>query len=158
MENPFQSNLRRPWLLLCATLLLCYVLAPSAPDGALDLDAVGTWVEILMFIFSFPLSLTALLGFHELDLGLTSRLQFWALALALGYFQWFHLVPIFLPRKTAPIVTLNLAAGGGVAPADSAPTPARLAPASLSETGAPPVPQFNERGRTPLERVLDDER
>ena len=29
MQNPFQPNLRKPWILLCASLLLVYTIMPG---------------------------------------------------------------------------------------------------------------------------------
>jgi hypothetical protein len=164
MRNPFQSNVRRPWLLLSATLLLAYSLAPYKPSGGFDFNAVATFLEILMFLISFPLSLVALLASDEFGGGPITRSQFWALALALGYFQWFHLAPFFLRRRSAPALTLNLAADPTVAsavrvapPHTREPAPYSPPSAALTAADAPPVPQFNERGRTPLERVFEDE-
>ena len=78
--------------------------------------------------------------------------------MGLGYAQWFHLFPALLRRRSERATTLNLAAGEGVAP--HAPTPLGLASAAakpLDEAQRPPVPQFNERGLTPLERILRDD-
>lgn len=155
MRNPFASNVRRPWLLLCATLLLTYALAPLRRPGEFDPNSVSTLLEIFMFFLSFPLGLVALVFSQEYGAGFISRTQFWALTLSLGYFQWFHLFPVFLRRNHPPALTLNLAAERAAAPAGPAASAAGPPPKPLPD--APPVPQFNERGRTPLERVFDEE-
>jgi hypothetical protein len=153
MRNPFQSNVRRPWLLLSATLLLAYALTPFKPTGELDVNAVATLLEIIMFLLSFPLSILAVVASQEFGAGLVTRTQYWALALALGYFQWFHLAPLLLRRRRVPAVTLNLADASPVAPA----APAARPPAALTAADDPPVQQFNERGRTPLERIIEED-
>jgi hypothetical protein len=123
--------------------------APSAP------------LEALMFLLSFPLGTAAGFLFHSPDMGLKGRFVFWALAMGLGYAQWFHLFPALLRRsgqeQTRPSTTLNLRPAGSVASA--APLGLNATPNTTRPLDAarPPVPQFNERGLTPLERVFRDE-
>ena len=84
----------------------------------------------------------------------------WMLALAVGYAQWFHIFPALLGRKNKSVTTLNLAAVGNVAfEGDPAPQtdPATYETKPLSAPNEPPVPQFNDRGLTPLERILRDD-
>ena len=80
-----------------------------------------------------------------------------ALGMGVGYLQWFHLFPALLRRAAEPPAptTLNLSAAHGVAPR----APLGLGatrPLALPESARPPVPQFNDRGQTPLERVFRD--
>jgi hypothetical protein len=79
------------------------------------------------------------------------------MALALGYVQWFHLVPALLARRRPAVTTLNLSPDNMVASAPAAaydcapgPPPAK----QLDAAPTPPVPQFDARGLTPLERIL----
>jgi hypothetical protein len=157
MQNPFQPNLRKPWLLLCTTLLLVYSIMPGARRTLFFDAAPSSLLEGLMALLSFPLGTAAAFLFHSSDFGLTGRFAFWAAAMGLGYAQWFHLFPA-LKRWEARrrINTLNLSGGESVAPASplglnaATPSPALDAP-------RPPVPQFNGRGQTPLERVFRDD-
>ena len=159
MQNPFQPNLRKPWLLLCTTLLVLYSIMPGGHRTLFFDAAPSSVLEAAMALLSFPLGTAVAFVFHSSDFGLTGRLAFWAAAMGLGYAQWFHLLPA-LKRWEARrrINTLNLYGDPNVAPAsplglDVTPTPTLDAP-------RPPVPQFNERGLTPLERILrnDSER
>jgi len=114
-----------------------------------------------MFLLSFPLGTAAGFLLHSPDLGVKGRFLFWALAMGLGYAQWFYLFPALLRRagrQTRPPTTLNLSPAAGVAstrPLGLGATAAAQPPAL--DAARPPVPQFNERGLTPLERVFRDE-
>ena len=157
MENPFQPNLRKPWLLLCTTLLLVYSIMPGEHRTLFFNAAPSAFLEAVMSLLSFPLGTAVLFLFHSDDLGVFGRFAFWAAAMGLGYAQWFHILPALSRRdERRGLNTLNLSAGSSVAPAsplglDSA----RRSPAL--DAARPPVPQFNDRGQTPLERVFRDE-
>ena len=110
-----------------------------------------------MSLLSFPLGTAVAFVFHSGDFGIFGRLAFWAAAMGLGYAQWFHLLPA-LRRWEARrrIHTLNLSACAGVVPRPAFDSRATQ-PLGLPDAARPPVPQFNERGQTPLERILRDE-
>jgi hypothetical protein len=158
MQNPFQPNLRKPWILLCTSLLLVYTIMPGGHVTLFFSDAPSAPLEALMFLLSFPLGDAAAFLFHLPWLDSTQRFAFWAFAMGLGYAQWFHLFPALLKRAGERSTTLNLTGGESVALPTRAPL--RLASAEtkpLNEAQRPPMPQFNERGLTPLERVLRDD-
>ncbi|HEX8354961.1 MAG TPA: hypothetical protein VF611_18785 [Pyrinomonadaceae bacterium] len=156
MQNPFQDNLRKPWLLLCTTLLVVYSIMPGEHATLFFSGAPSSPIEALMFLLSFPLGSAAAFVFHADDLGVFGRFAFWALGMGVGYAQWFHLFPALLRRAPPRTTTLNLSAAAGVAPhAPLGPNATR--PLALPEAARPPVPQFNDRGMTPLERVFRDE-
>ncbi len=157
MQNPFQPNLRKPWLLLCTTLLLVYSIMPGA-HRTLFFDAAPISIlEAAMALLSFPLGTAVAFVFHSSDFGLTGRFAFWAAAMGLGYAQWFHLFPALKRwEKGRRLNTLNLPAGPSVVSG----SPLGLNPAAqlpALDPARPPVPQFNDHGRTPLERILRDE-
>ena len=158
MPNPFQPNLRKPWLLLCTTLLLVYSIMPGGHRTLFFADAPSAVLEAVMALLSFPLGTAVAFLFHADDFGLFGRFAFWAAAMGLGYAQWFHLLPALRRREARRRTnTLNLAAAESVAPASS-PLGLGLTPRGPALGAArPPVPQFNERGMTPLERILRDE-
>jgi hypothetical protein len=158
MQNPFQPNLRKPWLLLCTTLLVVYTIMPAGHESFFYYDAASVPIEALMFMLSFPLGDAATFLFHSPWYNPTQRFVFWAVAMGLGYAQWFHVFPALLRRRSERATTLNLAGVESVAPHTS--TPLGLASAETKPTGdatRPPIPQFNERGLTPLERIFRDE-
>ena len=157
MLNPFQPNLRKPWLLLCTTLLLVYSIMPGAHRTLFFDAAPSSVLEAAMALLSFPLGTAAAFVFHSSDFGVFGRFAFWAAAMGLGYAQWFHLLPALKRREESRrIDTLSLPAGPSVVPAS--PLGLRAArPLPALDAARPPVPQFNERGRTPLERVFRDE-
>jgi hypothetical protein len=158
MQNPFQPNLRKPWLLLCTTALVTYSIMPVRHETLFYFNAPSSVLEALMFLLSFPLGDAFMFLFHSAEHAVMERFVFWALAMGLGYAQWFHLFPALLRRRQSRATTLNLSAPLGVAPAPEGPlglsTPT-VRPALAPER--PPVTQFDERGLTPLERVFRDE-
>jgi hypothetical protein len=157
MQNPFQANLRKPWLMLCTTLLVVYSIAPGEYETLFFSKASGSFIEAMMFLLSFPLGTAAAFLFHSADFGVTGRFAFWAAAMGIGYAQWFHLFPALLRRRqSSHYITQNLPAGESVA---SRSTLGLLGaePLHALDPARPPVPQFNERGMTPLERILRDE-
>src|SRR5688572_15686473 len=118
MQNPFQENLRKPWLLLCTSLLVVYSIMPVERETLFFSGAPSSFIEALMFLLSFPLGTAVMFLLHADDFGVTGRFAFWAAAMGVGYWQWFHLFPALLrrlPARPAP-VTLNLSAAGSVAP------------------------------------------
>lgn len=161
MQNPFQDNLRRPWLLLCTTLLVVYSIMPGADATLFFWHAPSALLEAVMFLLAFPLGDAAAFLFHSPYLGVRGRFAFWALAMGLGYAQWFHLFPALLRglrQQSEPATTLNLTAGEGAAPAARSPLGLNATqPPRPLDPARPPVPQFNERGMTPLERVFRDD-
>jgi hypothetical protein len=158
MKNPFQPNLRKPWLLLCTTLLVVYTIMPGEHATLFYFYAPSAPIEALMFLLSFPLGDAAAFLAHSPWHGPVQRFAFWAVAMGLGYAQWFHVFPALLRRRSEHAITLNLAGVESVAPHTR--TPLGLASAEtkpLDEATRSPIPQFNERGLTPLERIFRDE-
>lgn len=158
MQNPFQPNLRRPWLLLCTTLLVVYTIMPGHYETLFFHYAPSAFLEALMFLLAFPLGDAVAFLAHSPRYGSLERFVFWAVAMGLGYAQWLQLFPALLRRtRQRRTTTLNLAGGESVAPhTRSSLGLASLETKPLNEARRPPVPQFNERGLTPLERVLRD--
>lgn len=157
MQNPFQPNLRKPWLLLCTTALVTYSIMPARHETIFYFNAPSSVLEALMFLLSFPLGDAVMFLFHSAQSGLAGRFVFWALAMGLGYVQWFHLFPALLRRRQSRAAALNLSAPGGMATAKAGPLglSAHASPPAL-DASRPPAAQFDERGLTPLERVLRD--
>ncbi len=157
MQNPFQPNLRKPWLLLCTTLLVVYSIMPGAHRTLFFDAASGSFLEAVMALLSFPLGTAVAFVFHSSDLGVTGRIAFWAAAMGLGYAQWFHLLPALKRwEERRRINTLNLSADQSVAPASPLGLKATQPLPSLEAARVTVPPQFNERGQTPLERILRD--
>ena len=157
MQNPFQPNLRKPWLLLCTTLLLVYSIMPGEHRTLFFDAAPSSVLEAAMALLSFPLGTAVAFVFHSGDFGVFGRFAFWAAAMGLGYAQWFHILPALKRwEERRRINTLNLNAGSSVAPASPLGLDAAR-PRPALDAARPPVPQFNERGLTPLERVFRDE-
>jgi hypothetical protein len=160
MGNPFQPNLRKPWLLLCTTLLVVYSITPGAHRTLFFDAAPGSFLEALMALLSFPLGTAVAFAFHSPDFGVTGRFAFWAAAMGLGYAQWFHLLPALKRRdERRRVNTQNPDSDPRVVPASPLGLGVTRAAPAL-DAARPPVPQFDDRGRTPLERILrkDSER
>jgi hypothetical protein len=157
MQNPFQPNLRKPWLLLCTTLLVVYSIMPGEHRTLFFDAAPSALLEAVMALLSFPLGTAVAFVFHSNDFGVFGRFAFWAGAMGLGYAQWFHILPA-LKRWDANrrINTLNLSPDPSVAP--TSPLGLNVAtPRSALDAARSPVPQFNDHGQTPLERVFRDD-
>jgi hypothetical protein len=158
MQNPFKPNLRRPWILLCTTLLVVYTIMPGEHATLFYYEAPSALIEALMFILAFPLGALAFLN-HSPWFTSTERFIFWAIAMGLGYAQWFHIFPALLrSARQRRTTTLNLSGGESVALPTR--TPLGLSSAEtkpLTEAQRQPTPHFNERGLTPLERILRDD-
>ena len=158
MQNPFQPNLRRPWLLLCTTLLVTYSVMPMRHETLFYYNAPSSVIEALMFLLSFPLGDAFMFLFHSGTHAVTERFVFWALAMGIGYVQWFHLFPALLRHARPNVTTLNLTTAASVASTNERPLGLDATEAApVLDAGRPPVPQFNERGMTPLERILRDD-
>jgi hypothetical protein len=157
MPAPFQPNLRKPWLLLCTTLLLVYSIMPGAHRTLFFDAAPSSFLEAVMALLPFPLGTAVAFLFHAPDFGVFGRFAFWAAAMGLGYAQWFHALPALKRREQRRrMTTLNLSATPSVAPAS--PLGLGVTPAAPPlDAPRPPVPQFNDRGQSPLERILRDE-
>lgn len=157
MQNPFQPNLRKPWLLLCTTLLLVYSIMPGEHRTLFFDAAPSSVLEVAMSLLSFPLGTAVAFVFHSSDFNVFGRIAFWAAAMGLGYAQWFHVLPA-LKRwdERRRINTLNLNDGSSVAPASPLGLNA-TPPRAVLDAAHAPIPQFNDRGQTPLERILRDE-
>jgi hypothetical protein len=157
MQNPFQPNLRKPWLLLCTTLLVVYSIMPGEHRTLFFDAAPSSLLEAAMALLSFPVGTAVAFLFHSPDFGVTGRFAFWAAAMGFGYAQWFHILPALKRREQRRRVhTQNPDSGPSVAPAS--PLGLGVTPRLPAlDAPRPPVPQFNDRGQTPLERILRDE-
>ena len=118
MQNPFQPNLRKPWLLLCTTLLVVYSIMPGGHRTLFFDAAPSSLLEGAMALLSFPLGTAVAFVFHSPDFGVKGRFIFWALAMGLGYAQWFHLLPALKCwERSRRLHTQNLSSDPSVAPA-----------------------------------------
>jgi hypothetical protein len=157
MQNPFQPNLRKPWLLLCTTLLVVYSIMPGEHRTLFFDAAPSSFLEAAMALLSFPMGTAAAFLFHSPDFGLFGRFAFWAAAMGLGYAQWFHVLPALKRRELRRRVdTQNPDSGLSVAPASTLGLGVTARRPAL-DAARPPVRQFDGRGQTPLERILRDE-
>lgn len=149
-------GLRKHWLSLCATALVLYIAFLLRYASLYDLGALSSRLELLMFFLSFPLGTVFMYTFYTGVGGIAERVLLWPIALAIGYIQWFHLVPMLCRRFGASVTTLNLSASDKVAlpSAERVNTSDAGSESRLLERSAPPVPQFDSDGKTPLERIL----
>src|SRR5207248_10770144 len=70
------------------------------------LNAPSSVLEALMFLLSFPLGDALMFLFHSAQHDIIERFVFWALAMGIGYVQWFHLFPALL-RQDRKSTRLN---------------------------------------------------
>lgn len=161
--NPFQDNLKARWILLAISTLLVYCITPVSRETMFDFNHISTWLQAMLILLSFPSGALFVLLAHGLTDGcrecsIIHHFQIWLCALALGYLQWFHLVPALLRRKNPAPVSLNLSTAGGasILGAPTAPYRRPLEDGQTTPTEKSPVPQFDEHGLTPVERILRD--
>jgi hypothetical protein len=138
---------------LCATAFVLYIAFLLREVSLYDLGALSSRLEVLMFLLSFPLGTIFMYMFYTGVGGTVERILLWPIALAIGYIQWFHLIPMIRQRCRARVTTLNLSASEKVAVPVATSVDARDE-SRLSEKYAPPVPQFDSEGMTPLEKIL----
>jgi len=109
----------------------------------------------LMIWLSFPSGLllfffAGLIDVHPpIDYSLVSLGVF-----VVGYAQWFHVVPRLLGRPE--ITTLSLAKTKQIAEQEKPPSQSSSKGQALLQVWANRIVPFDDRGRTPLERVIDD--
>src|SRR5437764_14400283 len=90
MQNPFQPNLRKPWLLLCTTALVTYSIMPVRHETIFYFNAPSSVLEALMFLPSFPLGDAFMFLFHSPTQAIMARFAFWALPMGRAYAPWSH--------------------------------------------------------------------
>jgi hypothetical protein len=160
MQNSFRFDVKTRWLLLATTILVIYTVVPVRRGAWFDLDAISTWLQFLLFLLTFPLGSFFVLLVHGFaggfgGFGIVEQFQMWVVAVGLGFLQWFFLIPAVLGRKSPEVTALNLSAGGAAPAVTSARAPGLPNAGRADTPDAPPVPQFDERGRTPFERILN---
>ena len=160
MKNSFRFDVKTRWLLLATSTLVVYAVVPVRGGALFDLNAISTWLQLLLFLLTFPLGSFFVLLVHSMaggfsEFGIVEQFQMWVVAVALGFLQWFFLIPAMLGRRSPEVMALNLSAGAGVPAVASPPAPGLLNSGRADTPDAPPVPQFDERGRTPFERILN---
>ena len=162
MQNSCRFDVKTRWLLLATSTLVIYSVVPVRRDALFDLNAISTWLQFLLFLLTFPLGSFFVLFVHAFaggfsDFGIVEQFQMWVVAVALGFLQWFFLIPALTGRKSPEVTALNLSAAPAAPAAASAHAPGALPESDANvATDAPPIPQFDERGRTPFERILSD--
>ncbi|HEX7174580.1 MAG TPA: hypothetical protein VF240_04780 [Pyrinomonadaceae bacterium] len=165
MQNSFRFDVKTRWLLLATSALVIYTVVPIRRGALYDLNAVSTWLQFLLFVLTFPLGSFFVLFVHAFaggfgEFGIVEQFQMWIVAVALGFLQWFFLIPAMLRHKSSEVTALHLSSGGDDPAVASAQTGGALPEVDTNvATNASPIPQFDERGRTPFERILnsDDE-
>jgi len=147
MIEKIKWSLGSAWFVVSFFALALPVFLPSYPHGPGPLSSVIATSTVTMFILSFPSSLFGIPFLIILDsmLGLDpSSIQGMYINLTLlfviGLVQWFWLVPRILFREPE-IQTLEFAM-----------------PELLQPARQPDFDSFPSRDRTPLERVMDDDR
>ncbi|HEY0078019.1 MAG TPA: hypothetical protein VGB73_05185 [Pyrinomonadaceae bacterium] len=186
MRTPVKFYLKSAWLLLWLFMLTVYQMdkVRALPDTAVLMSNFylsHEWLEPLMFFSCFPASLfyavvaDSALCSSSHGCSLENEPMFWMGLFAFGTLQWFKLVPYFfrkvrittldLPTLTSPVINgaAALEATSHVPPSELATTPPRRQEACGQESQKqepqgrePSFSHFDERGRTPLERVFDD--
>jgi hypothetical protein len=150
MNERFKLSLGQIWVLISSFCLLLPVFMPSSADPRHFFENVMGTVTVTIFILSFPISLAGLplmfmtqevLGINPtsieaLYLNLTMMFVF-------GVIQWFWILPRFLATDPK-FQTLNLF---------SVRPEILLAEAKIESR----VDFYDTRGRTPLERVINND-
>jgi len=163
MQNSFRFDVKTRWLLLATSTLVIYSVVPVRRAALFDLNAISTWLQLLLFLLTFPLGSFFVLLVHAFaggfgEFGIVEQFQMWIVAVALGFLQWFFIIPAMLRRKNSEVTALHLSSGGADPAVASAHAPGALHESEANAaTNVPPIPQFDERGRTPFERILNSD-
>jgi len=162
-----RADLRARWALLALSALVTYSIVPMRSATFFNPDSFSFWLQALMFILSFPCGSLFALGAHAVTDGcaecsVAQNFMIWCVALGLGFLQWFYVLPILFRRRgeAEPTVALNLSGAASAAVEGATMTGApcdRLRAAHEIAAGDQPVRPFDERGRTPVERVLGND-
>lgn len=157
MNNDRRQTLKLIWL-LANVASIPWVLIAARVWEIEPLPSVFVWILVL----SFPLSLVTLILFQALalifDLSLPSieLLSLFGLAmLVTGYVQWFHVVPrLFQSKRVATLGISNIRTVNAGTRLDRATAARERRVQRARLNGAPTLP-FDNSGRTPLERMID---
>jgi len=148
MKGRWVSNLKLMWLMVSSLCLVLPVFLPSNPyPQSFSENPLGT-ATITMFVLSFPSSLFALpaMLFVNISFGFgpdsVAGMYLNILVLfALGYVQWFWIVPRFFRKGSKDLQILELNPGRSA-----------LGEARLEVD----FRFFDSNSRSPLERVIDE--
>ncbi|MDQ1593418.1 MAG: hypothetical protein QOG71_4045 [Pyrinomonadaceae bacterium] len=151
-----KTKLEKAWIIASVLILAAHrLLQSAAPDFYADATPLRLWLEVVIFISSFPLGVTAVYVVHDATYwcdgcrAVTWMLD-WSTLLFGGYIQWFWVLPEFLrgrqltlldlkrtPQTVAPNASSIIAAETPAPLATATPDPLTVAPpASLA---APPA-------------------
>jgi hypothetical protein len=150
------------WILLCVAVLFFHF--GQCFEWESGCYSAGERMFSLMFLLSFPGSL-----FYLVFLGVTFNsvsastpfLYFliWGGAFAVGYFQWFGLLPYLLDRPEMTTLGLGLSGASNVSRTGSgrcSSSRRRRRRRRAAWLRGARVIHFDETGRTPLERVINN--
>ncbi|MDQ1610651.1 MAG: hypothetical protein QOG00_582 [Pyrinomonadaceae bacterium] len=153
-----KTKLEKAWIIASVLILAAHrLLQTSAPDLYADATPLRLWLEVLIFISSFPLGGLTVYVVHDAvywcdGCGAVAWMFDWSTLLFAGYIQWFWVMPELLrgrqltlldlkrtPETFAPNNPSHIAAEATPAPSATA-TPAPLATATPAPlTVAPPA-------------------
>lgn len=149
MKERFKLSLSQIWLLITTAALILPVFLPSSANPQNFLENIIGTVTVMIFILSFPISIFGLpiMFFANYVLGVNPNtiggmyLNIFLLC-ALGYVQWFWIVPRIL-RNEPYLQILDLFGG-------------KSEIQLLQPKSANNIPFCDSDGRTPIERVFQE--
>jgi hypothetical protein len=160
MKINYKQNLKFIWILLCVAVLFFHL--DECLEWESGCDLAGERMFSAMFLLSFPGSLLYLvflaLTFETVNVHTPLLyILLWGGAFTVGYLQWFRVLPSLLNRPE--MTTLGLAqtraaivSGTGGQRA----TRSRRKRKRVAWLKGARVVHFDDTGRTPLERVINN--
>ncbi|HYG12468.1 MAG TPA: hypothetical protein VD835_21210 [Pyrinomonadaceae bacterium] len=170
-----KTKIEKAWLVSSVSIFVMHRLLEASSPGYTPTDPLRLWIELAMIALSFPLGGLTLFALHGVafwcdDCRSLEFLFDWSTLLFAGYIQWFWLLPEFLRNRKLTLLDLRRlpeTVSPNVSPAIHEATPAPFAAAPPPRafnsvpldafgpsTFAPTLAEFDEAGRTPLDRVL----
>ena len=151
MKSRIQLCLKTAWLTSVAVLLLMGINLCVSTDSAC-FDAGATMI-LFMFILSFPTGflflLVSVLFISESFHPPSQYITVWLIMTAGGFVQWFIIVPRLFAKRDFTILNL----GQAESPVAVPPGSPQSSPATRPKRVKTICP-FDNRGRSPLERVI----
>ena len=161
MKEFLKSSVKELWIIVSISVLVMYLIGQIRPYTELASTATADWVIALMILLSFPGSLLFLaLCAVFIDINPSAHplevTWVWCELFAVGYLQWFWLIPHVF--STSQPITLNLNSGEFTCSKLSGPQSYYSLQERQPSGSCEAMPARSSREEvTPLEKALLDE-
>ncbi|MDQ1557110.1 MAG: hypothetical protein QOD32_170 [Pyrinomonadaceae bacterium] len=108
-----KTKLEKAWIIASVLILAAHrLLQSAAPDFYADATPLRLWLEVVIFVSSFPLGVTAVYVVHDATYwcdgcGAVAWMLDWSTLLFGGYIQWFWVLPEFFRGRQLTLLDLK---------------------------------------------------